>query len=155
MIGWVGNGDAGPERGRSRGKSGGRWLDDWLAGLIAHENVSEQVVVVAVERFKSRDGEGWGGSVWTREIREIREFYELLRLATIFFLAAQCCGYKRSCALREPRMPRAWPCCVGKGGGGRQKCSLSLQLTPAYSVLNLYPDHSPLRNKQLLNDPLN
>lgn len=32
---------------------------------------------------------------------------------------------------------------------------LSLQLTPAYSVLYLYPDHSPLRNKQLLNGPLN
>ena len=90
MIGWVGNGDAGPERGRSRGKSGGRWLDDWLPGLIAHGKVPEKVVVVAVERFKSRDREGWGGSVWAREIGE---FHELPRLSTIFFLAAQCCGY--------------------------------------------------------------
>lgn len=122
MIGWVGNGDAGPERGRSRGKSGDRWLDDWLPGLIAHEKFPEKVVVVvAVECFKSRDREGWGGSVWTREIREIREFHELPRLATIFFWLLSAVA---TAVVRVKGAQDATSVALLRGErGGRQKCS--------------------------------
>jgi len=74
----VGNGDAGPERGRSRGKSGGRWLDEWFPGLTACGKVVVELWRWNVSKAVNKEGwvevfgRGRSGSSGSREFNELR-----------------------------------------------------------------------------------